>query len=241
MFGNQWASVTRPLRQTQAPESRAKKIMEWRNLTEKREKLRAAVRNGEIRNILMIRAQKIGDMITFLPVIQAIYHHFPDSKITLACRKAGLPIAERIPFVSTVDVDELHKNASKYSESFDLLIPSSGDPEWVRLKRTLRIPFAVAVLPETLTGICLKHRLQFYFLFDDVARYSEDTHEVHRNLKIQDFFGPPPNSTVPMGLRPGKATCPDAHRRVYIAKNINFSGGEHAIKKLGSGTLCGAG
>jgi len=146
----------------------------------------------------MIRSQKIGDMITFLPGVLAIHHYFPNSKITLACRKAGLPIAGRIPFVSTVDVDELFNNSSQHLESFDLLITSSGDPEWIRLKRRLRIPFAVATLPDTLKGVCLKHRLQFHFLYDDVVRYSEDTHEVQRNLKLQDLFGamPPMNRTL---------------------------------------------
>lgn len=167
--------------------------MIWHTRDRKREKLRIAVRRGEIKHILMVRAQKIGDMLAFLPGILSIRHHFPDSKITIACRRSGLPIAERIPFASTVDIDDLYRHGLKDLEPVDLLIPSSGDPEWIRLKSRLDIPFAIPSLPDTLAGICLKHRLQFRFLFDDIVRYSTDTHEVERNLKLQEPFGSAPD------------------------------------------------
>lgn len=157
---------------------------------EKQKRLFAAIRAGNIRHIFMVRDQKIGDMITFLPTVEYVHSKFPDSKLTLACRPAGLPIAKRIPFVSTVDVDQIYRNGIKNSIPIDLLLPSSGDSSWIRLKKKLKIPFAVGILPDLLKGVCVKHRLQYMFLFDAVVRYNENSNVVDQNLRIIDLFGP---------------------------------------------------
>ena len=157
---------------------------------EKQKSLFATIRDENIRHILMVRDLKIGDMITFLPTVEYVRSKFPDSKLTLACGPAGLPIAKRIPFVSTVDVDAIYRNGINNSTPIDLLLLSSGDSPGIRLKKKLKIPFAVGILPNSLKGVCAKHRLQYMFLFDAVVRYNEDSHNVDQNLRITDLFGP---------------------------------------------------
>ncbi len=152
----------------------------------RREKLLEAYTGGHIRSILAVRTQKIGDMMTFLPTLSALHRLFPEAAITLLCRRAGLDVARRIPYVESVLVDDL-KGASP-GTAYDLLLTSSQDAAWIRLKQHLKITFAVGILPESLKGVCMKHRWRYHRQYTVADRYSPDEHEVARNLKLVSVF-----------------------------------------------------
>jgi ADP-heptose:LPS heptosyltransferase len=143
------------------------------------EKLHEAVINENIKRILLVRCQKIGDMITFLPTIMAVHQILPKAHITLLCSKDGVEIVKRIPFVEAVMIENI--NEIKKHVSYDLMITSSQDAGKIKLKKILNVKFAIGGLPELLKGVCLKHRWQYRY-FTDTYKYSNSEHEVERNL-----------------------------------------------------------
>ncbi len=44
--------------------------------------------------ILIIRRNRMGDMICTLPLIRALRRHYPKARVTIACDAAGVPIAQ---------------------------------------------------------------------------------------------------------------------------------------------------
>jgi len=149
-----------------------------------------ALTDRKINQILLIRCQKIGDMMTFLPTVMAVNHLFPEAHITLLCSKDGLEIAQRIPFVEPLLIDDLKRMKSFLN--YDLMITSSQDAGKIKLKKKLNVKFAIGGLPESLKGVCLKHRWQYRY-FTDTYIYSPHEHEVDRNLNILKLLNPNKN------------------------------------------------
>jgi ADP-heptose:LPS heptosyltransferase len=52
--------------------------------------------------ILVIRRNRMGDMICTLPLLRALRRRFPRSRLTVACDQAGFPIAQACPAVDRV-------------------------------------------------------------------------------------------------------------------------------------------
>lgn len=157
--------------------------------SEEKEKLQNVIRNSQIKNILAVRTQKLGDTITFIPTIEGIHRMFPSAHITLLCRKAGLEVARRIPYLGNILlVDDFKRDFQQGEWSYDLLFTSSQDSAWIRLKKQMNIKYAVGALPESMKGICLKHRLHYSRHFTVTERYKKNEHEVERNLKLLNFF-----------------------------------------------------
>lgn len=163
--------------------------MIWKTSDQKeKDSLHNAVQRGEIRRILILRCQKVGDMLAFLPVLLGVRHLFPEAEITLVCRPESLEVAGRIPFVDIVMLDDIKEQKIKETVRYDLLITSSQDAGRVKFKKQLNIKYAVGVLPESFEGICLKHRWQYRY-FTSSYRFKMDEHEVDRNLKLLSLLG----------------------------------------------------
>jgi ADP-heptose:LPS heptosyltransferase len=163
--------------------------MLWSGLNTGREdKLIDAVNRGEIKRILLVRCQKIGDMLTFLPTVLGVRRLFPHARISLLCRRDGLDVAKRVPFLSILLAEDLDVKSLRRTEPFDLLITSSQDAAWIKIKKKLNITFAVGVLPDSLRGVCLKH-LWMYRYFTCTDRYTYKDHDVERNLKLLKLLG----------------------------------------------------
>ncbi|RJQ24052.1 MAG: glycosyltransferase family 9 protein [Nitrospiraceae bacterium] len=177
-------------------------MINWKSSnSDEKSRLLKAFDKGEIKNILLFRCQKLGDMLTFLPTILCVRKMFPSARITLACRKDGLAVAERVPAINIMLIDDLGKD-KRHCPRYDLMITSSQDAGWIRLKKKLNIKYALGVLPESLKGVCLKHRLQYRY-FSAVERYTDSEHDVDRNLKA---------------LKPlGKFDCGRQKRTLWIA------------------------
>ncbi|MEN8263325.1 MAG: glycosyltransferase family 9 protein [Nitrospirota bacterium] len=154
----------------------------------KKDDLLNAIKRGEVRRILMLRCQKVGDMLTFLPVILGVRRCFPEAAITLVCREEGLEVAGRIPFVDIVVLDDIKKKIPDSAAPYDLLIASSQDAGRIKFRKELNIKFAVGVLPESFKGICFKHRWQYRY-FTSEYRYKLDEHEVERNMNLLRLLG----------------------------------------------------
>jgi ADP-heptose:LPS heptosyltransferase len=83
--------------------------------------------------ILVIRRNRMGDMIYTLPIFHALRRHFPRAHLTVACDPLGAPIAEACPAVDEVIVLEpgwnpwqaALKNAARLQD-YDWVIAAKG-------------------------------------------------------------------------------------------------------------------
>jgi len=83
--------------------------------------------------ILIIRRNRMGDMIYTLPLLHALHRHFPQAHLTVACDPPGAPIAQACPAVNDVIVLEsgwnpwqaTFKNAARFQD-YDWVIAVKG-------------------------------------------------------------------------------------------------------------------
>src|SRR5476651_2193902 len=90
-------------------------------------------RHPENPRILVIRRNRMGDMIYTLPLLHALRRHFPQAHLTVACDPLGAPIAQACPAVNDVIVLEpgwnpwqaALKNAARLQD-YDWVIAAKG-------------------------------------------------------------------------------------------------------------------
>lgn len=83
--------------------------------------------------VLVVRPDRIGDVVLSTPVLEALKHHYPDAEIQMLVREAVAPVVEHNPHLSKVFLyrpDSHHKGFSGFwrlvrelqGESFDIAI-----------------------------------------------------------------------------------------------------------------------
>lgn len=86
---------------------------------------------GKIRSILIIRIDRIGDVIVSLPTVKAISTIFPDAKITMLVNKSIAPLLQGLPYIAEILPYEGFKQsmrqiqARKFDMAIDLLMDYS--------------------------------------------------------------------------------------------------------------------
>ncbi len=116
------------------------------------------------RNILVIRHDEIGDMITALPVFDALMKKFPESQISVWCYPLTKPLIENHPAISHIAVSK-----SELKRKYDLIVDLRGNFETI--------------------GYALKHG-PYYRLDRGTVRFKnkfalpQHPHEVLANLQI---------------------------------------------------------
>ena len=116
---------------------------------------RESRRNAPDPRILVIRRNRMGDMIYTLPLLHSLRRHYPKAHITVACDPPGEPIALACPAVNDVivlargwnPIQASFKNAA-HLQDYDWVIAAKGgfDSRLARLTRltnaAIRIGFA---------------------------------------------------------------------------------------------------
>jgi ADP-heptose:LPS heptosyltransferase len=106
--------------------------------------------------ILVIRRNRLGDMICTLPLLHALRRHFPKAHLAVACDAAGAPIAGACAAVNEVIVlrprrrwFSLLKNAARL-QGFDWVIAAKGgfDRRLARLTRLTQGAIRIGFEPE---------------------------------------------------------------------------------------------
>jgi ADP-heptose:LPS heptosyltransferase len=116
------------------------------------------------KNILVIRHDEIGDMITSLPVLDALKYKFPDAQISVWCFPLTKPLIENHPAINKIVLSK-----SELTGNYDLIIDLRGNFETI--------------------CYALKHR-PFYRLDRGTIRFRnkfalrQHPHEVFTNLQI---------------------------------------------------------
>lgn len=86
------------------------------------------------RNILIVRTDRIGDVVLTLPIAQIIKKHFPDSRITILLREYTKSLASNNPFVDEIitlkaengnQLSTLIKNIGQLKNKYDTSIAAS--------------------------------------------------------------------------------------------------------------------
>ena len=149
-------------------------------------------------NLLIVRTDRIGDVILSLPLASLIKKHFPDCRITFLVRDYTRELVQNHPFIDNIILLE-EKNEN---------IPLSSN---IKKISEFKFDSAVIVYPTFLTALIIflsriKNRIGtgyrwYSFLFNrkiyEHRKYAEK-HELEYNINLLKIFGI--NETV----RPGK-------------------------------------
>jgi ADP-heptose:LPS heptosyltransferase len=141
------------------------------------------------KNLLIIRTDRIGDVVLTLPLARVIKERFPECKITFLVREYTKPILYKHPYIDEVLVLKEDNNKINLSDN-------------IREIKALKFDACITVYPTFdlarmtwLAGI--KHRIGtgyrwYSFLFNhkvyEHRKYGEK-HELEHNLRLLNFFG----------------------------------------------------
>jgi ADP-heptose:LPS heptosyltransferase len=160
------------------------------------------------KNLLIVRTDRIGDVVLSLPLASIIKKHLPDCKITFLVRNYTLPLAKNHPFIDEVIILEENKNK----------IPIRSNVENIS---RFNFDSAVIVYPTFVTSLIIflskiKYRVgtgyRWYSILFNQKIYEHrkfaEKHELEYNINLLNMFGI--EETVRPGevnfdLRPDKA------------------------------------
>ncbi|AFH48330.1 ADP-heptose:LPS heptosyltransferase [Ignavibacterium album JCM 16511] len=140
--------------------------------------------NNQFKNILIVRTDRIGDVVLSLPLARIIKEKFPDSKITFLVREYTKALADNNPFID--EVITLEENSSK------VLIKAN-----IKKLRNKNFDTAIIVYPTFIISLIIffsgiKNRVGsgyrlYSFLFNKkVFEHRKDAvkHELEYNLNL---------------------------------------------------------
>lgn len=143
----------------------------------------------EPKNILLVRTDRIGDVVLSLPMAEMIKKHFPNSKVTFLLREYTKALAINNPFIDEILILREENGEELMNDNIELLKSKSFDTCFV-VHPTLRMAIILF-----LSGI--KKRIGtgyrwYSFLFNkkifEHRKYGTD-HELHHNLNMLRKIG----------------------------------------------------
>ena len=163
---------------------------------------------GEVKHVLVIRPDEIGDVVMITPFLRELRHNVPNAWITLIVNPQVLNLVDTCPYVNEIltcqrpryglpITPSLYLRAlilaarSLWHRHFDLVILLRWDVDYYNssfLAYFSGAPWRVAY-SETVSVLKQKLNCQFDLLFTDVLKTDALKHEVERNLDILSFLG----------------------------------------------------
>jgi lipopolysaccharide heptosyltransferase II len=155
--------------------------------------LRKVVLPGEIRKILVIRLDGIGDVIFTTPLYEALKKKYPEAVIFVLTSSQTKDIVETNPYIDKVLVmkNTWFPSMSRIkwneifailrairNEGFDIGVDLRGDIRSILLMFLGKVKFRVGY---GVTG--------GEFLLNRIAVYEKDTHEIDKNIKLVNELG----------------------------------------------------
>ncbi len=142
--------------------------------------------------ILVIRRNRLGDMIYTVPLLHALRRHHPTAHIAVACDPAGVPIAQSCEAVSEVIVladgwnpwQAAYKNAAALQD-FDVVIAAKGgfDRRLAVLTRLTNAPTRIGFEPAFGAG------LLYYTDPVTLPESAKDEHQIETLLRLLQPMG----------------------------------------------------
>jgi heptosyltransferase III len=184
------------------------------------------------KKILIVRNDRIGDVVLTLPMATAIKRRFPQAEVHFLLRAYTAALATKHPDVGKVVIvpDSLEDHAAYdrclreiRSEKYDLALVVHSKGDVARLVRDAKIPFRM--------GSGLRLHFWRYNVLVFQRRRQPKRHELDYNLDmIRDYVPVPPREETDFRLRPDELALQRV-RRFLAEKNI----GRYTIVHPGSG------
>jgi len=157
-------------------------------------RVRASRRPAEagVLRILVIRRNRLGDMIYTVPLLHALRRHNPRAHITVACDPPGAPIAQACEAINEVIVlasgwnqwQAMYKNAAAL-QNFDIVIAAKGgfDRRLAVLTRLTNAPTRIGFEPSFGAG------LRYYTDPVTLPDKAKDEHQIETLLRLLQPMG----------------------------------------------------
>ena len=148
-------------------------------------------KNPEVPRILVIRRNRMGDMICTLPLLQALRRHYPQAHLAVACDAPGQPIADACDAVDQTILlvpgrmlpFTMWRNVRRV-RGFDWVIAAKGGYDRRLAKLTRRSRGALRV------GFAPKAGARVPGYTDSVAPSADrQEHQVETLLRLMEAFG----------------------------------------------------
>jgi len=143
----------------------------------------------EPKNILLVRTDRIGDVVLSLPMAEIIKRHFPNSKVSFLLRNYTKALADNNPFIDEILILHEENGEELMNENIELLKNKNFDTCFV-VHPTLRMA-AILFLSGIKKRIGTGYRW-YSFLFNkkifEHRKYGTD-HELHHNLNMLRKIG----------------------------------------------------
>ncbi len=184
----------------------------------------------DVKKILLIRMDYIGDVVMTTAVIKPLRKAFPNAKISFLCSPWSKEILEGNPFIDEIIIHEApwHSKKKKVDwlkewrfskelkqKNFDLAIEFRGD---------VRDIFFYSYLPHIPIRVGYGRGGGGYLLTDEVVT-NIDLHWIRRNLALLEYLKIPVEGEKP------KVFCSDKDRKATreTIKSYDLSGGKYLI------------
>lgn len=140
----------------------------------------------EAKNILLVRTDRIGELVLTTPAIVAVRQHFPRAKITIIVNSSSVEAVEEAPFIDSIikfdpkaDYNNLFRRLdfcrSIKKAKFDLAVMFNPSKFFNILTFLAGIPVRVGY--DRKAGVLLTHKIED-------KKYLCDKHEVEYNLDL---------------------------------------------------------
>ena len=146
------------------------------------------LKSGNYKKILVIRNDRIGDLILSTPVIQALRNHFPESQIDFLVSRYAAEVIQGNPWVNEIIEDDKQRGTFKKllkkirTKKYDLavILQSTARIGWMCL--WAGIPHRIGPLSRWYNILFYNHSLRQH-------RSSSDFHEAEYNLQLLKLLG----------------------------------------------------
>ena len=137
--------------------------------------------------ILIQRADRLGDLVLSLPVIESLKIEFPNLKIYLLCSERNINLTKTHPLIDDVIEFNIHKNPSKKDKKklikiiksldFSLYLSLWSEPYMEKIGYLSKIPFSIGAKRSLFSSFYLTHPIK-------VEWNNIKLHEINFNLKL---------------------------------------------------------
>lgn len=137
--------------------------------------------------ILIQRADRLGDLVLSLPVIESLKIEFPKLKIYLLCSERNINLTKTHPLIEEIIEFNIHKSPSKKDKkklitiiknhNFSLYLSLWSEPYMEKVGFLAKIPFSIGAKRSLLSSLYLTHPVKIPW--DNIK-----IHEINFNLKL---------------------------------------------------------
>ena len=141
------------------------------------------------KNILVVRADRVGDVVLTVPAIRALKHAFPDAKVSVWLDASTKPLLDGLPFIDEILVEDKRCGWPGYFSFLGMLRRQKFDLAVIyHIKRRTNVACALAGIPVRVGYRNKKHGWFLTHPFED-RRHLGERHEAAYCLDLLKGIG----------------------------------------------------